>query len=140
MITNQKRIILAEDNPTAARLIEIALKRTGIPHDLEVVTDGDQAIEILSREVPDLLLLDLYMPGKNGFEVLEHMKRQKHLRRAPVVMLSSTDSAADINRAYDLHVNAFVRKHFDFADLSRAVDSIADFWLRTAETASDHRP
>ncbi|MGA3201384.1 MAG: response regulator [Bryobacteraceae bacterium] len=129
------RILLAEDDRTAGRLIEIALKRTGIPHHLEIVTDGDQAIAVLSKEAPDLLLLDLYMPGKNGFEVLEHIKRRDHLRRIPVVMLSSSDFAEDINRAYDLHVNAYVKKPNDFADLSRALNSTIDFWLRTAETS-----
>ena len=141
MNTNHRRqkpaqILLADDDPTAARLIGIALKRTGVPHELAVVTDGDQAINVLRKDSPDLLLLDLYMPGKNGFEVLEHLKAHKHLRGIPVIMLSSSGSQADINRAYDLHVNAYVLKHTDFAELSRTLDSIVNFWLGTAMTPS----
>jgi len=136
MYTNPVRIILAEDDRTAARLIAIALKRTGIPHHLEVVTDGHQAIAVLSNGVPDLLLLDPFMPGKNGFEVLEYIKGRQRLRQLPVVMLSSSEASADIEKAYDLHVNAYVRKHTDFADLCSTLDSVVHFWLRTALTAS----
>jgi len=131
-LSTPARIVLAEDDRTAAVLIEIALKRTGIAHTLEVVTDGDQAISVLDRQAPDLLLLDLHMPGKNGFEVLDYVRGREHLRRIPVVMLSASASAADRERAYDLHVNAYVKKHTDFAELSRTLDSIVNFWLRTA--------
>src|ERR1700678_610412 len=116
IVSTPARIVLAEDDRTAAVLIEIALKRTGIAHTLEVVTDGDQAISVVERQAPDLLLLDLYMPGKNGFDVLGYVKGREHLRRIPVVMLSASTSAADIERAYDLHVNAYVKKHTDFTD------------------------
>ena len=139
MITNPSRtraarILLAEDDRTTASLIKIALQRTGLSHDLDTVYDGDSAIAALERPdaVADLLLLDLYMPGKNGFEVLEHIKRREHLRRIPVVMLSSSEQAADINRAYDLHANAYVLKRPDFSELCRSLDGILQFWLRTA--------
>src|SRR5579872_3429498 len=87
------RIVLAEDDRAIARLIQIAMKKTGIPHDLETVHDGDQAIAAVEKDLarlspfgydtPDLLLLDLHMPGKNGFEVLEYVKRHVLLRRIP---------------------------------------------------------
>jgi len=137
MITNVRRagparVILVEDDRTVARLIEIALKRTAIPHDLQVVHDGHQAIAALLTSTPDLCLLDLYMPGKDGFEVLEYVRQEERLRRLPVVMLSSSNSAADINRAYDLHVNAYVVKEIEFSNLCHSLDSVLHFWLRTA--------
>lgn len=143
MITNSRRdrparIVLAEDDRTTASLIKIALQRTGVSHDLHIVHDGDAAIAALERtaapwnEATDLLLLDLHMPGKNGFEVLEHVKRQENLRRIPVVMLSASESPGDVNRAYDLHANAYVLKHSDFSDLCRSLDVILQFWLRIA--------
>ena len=125
-------IILAEDDRTLARLMEIALKRTAIPHELQIVHDGNQAIEALAEKTPDLCLLDLYMPGKDGFEVLEHVRHHERLRRVPVVMLSSSQAAKDVNRAYDLHVNAYVLKQTDFSELCSTLDSILHFWLRTA--------
>jgi two-component system, chemotaxis family, response regulator Rcp1 len=99
-----------------------------------MVHDGDSAIAALERSSPgaDLLLLDLHVSGKNGFEVLDHVKRQEHLRRIPVVMFSASANSDDINRAYDLHVNAYVVKRPEFADLCHSLDGILHFWLRTA--------
>jgi two-component system, chemotaxis family, response regulator Rcp1 len=139
--TRPARIVLAEDNRAIARLIQIALKRTGVPHDLETVHDGHQAIAAVDKssaesDTPDLLLLDLHMPGKDGFDVLEYIKRHALLRRIPVVMFSCTDSPADVARAYDLHVNAFVRKNTDFDDLCQTMNAILHFWLKTVVTPS----
>jgi CheY-like chemotaxis protein len=130
----QPRVLLAEDDRTTASLMKIALQRSSVSHDLQMVHDGDSVIAALERSSPgaDLLLLDLHMPQKNGFEVLQHVKKQEHLRRIPVVMFSSSEASDDINRAYDLHANAYVLKRPDFADLSRSLDAILHFWLRTA--------
>jgi CheY-like chemotaxis protein len=141
MFTNRTRsgpalIILAEDDLSTARLMEIGLKRSGVPHDLKVVHDGQEAIAALETETPDLLLVDIHMPGKNGFDVLEHVKGREHLRRMPVVMFSSSGLDADVDRAYDLHANAYVMKRTDFAELCRTLDSILQFWLRTATPPS----
>jgi CheY-like chemotaxis protein len=129
--------VLAEDDRAFARLIEIALKRTGIPHELEFAHDGHEAIAAIERHVkhvsvPDLLLLDLYMPGKDGFEVLEHIKQHDLLRRTPVVIFSNSDLTADVIRAYDLHANAYVLKTTDFAELCRTMEITLHFWLNTA--------
>ena len=126
--------MLAENDRSLARLMEIALKRTSIPHQLQVVHDGQHAIAALTENPPDLCLLDSSMPGKSGFEVLEYVRQNERLRRTPVVMLSASQSASDINRAYDLHVNAYVVKQTDFSDLCSTLDSILHFWLRTAAT------
>src|SRR5271154_2692423 len=97
--SRQPRVLLAEDDRTTASLIKIALQRSRVSHDLEMVHDGDSAIAALERSSPgaDLLLLDLHMPGKNGFEVLNHVKRQERLRRIPVVMFSASEMPDDIN-------------------------------------------
>ena len=136
--TRPPRIVLAEDDRATACLIEIAMKRTGIRYDLQTVHDGDQAITAIensSPTAPDLLLLDVHMPGRSGFEVLEYVKRHVRLRRMPVVMFSNSDLATDIAKAYDLHANAYVRKNSDFADLCNTMDTILRFWLQTAMTA-----
>ena len=135
MITNPRRagranILLVEDDRPLARLTEVALKRTAIPHDLRIVHDGHQAIAALAETTPDLCLLDLYMPGTDGFHVLEHVRSDERLRRLPVVMLSYSGAPEDVNRAYDLHVNAYVVKQTDFSDLCSTVDSIVNFWLQ----------
>ena len=133
--TRPARIVLAEDDRTTARLIEVALERTRISHELHLVHDGDQAIAALEQAATDLLILDLYMPGKNGFDVLEHVKGTEHLLRVPVVMFSSSESPADVKRAYDLHANAYVFKSANLPDLCRALDSVLHFWLITAVTS-----
>jgi len=102
---------------------------------LEIAFDGAPAIAAVEARAPDLLLLDLNMPGKNGFEVLRHLKSHAELRRIPVVMLSNSEAAADIKQAYDLHVNAYVRKDTDFAEMCRMMDKIVQFWLETAVTS-----
>jgi two-component system, chemotaxis family, response regulator Rcp1 len=136
------RVILAEDDLATARLIKIALEQTGVPHDLEMVRDGKQAIVAVEknhatgRKIPDLLLLDLHMPGKDGFEVLEYVKQHARLRRMPVVIFSNSDKASDVAKAYDLHVNAYVRKGSDFDDLCDRTETILRFWLQTATTQS----
>jgi len=152
MITDCKRnrparIVLAEDDRATACLIEVALRRTGVSHELHTVHDGDGAIAALERtsshwtDATDLLLLDLHMPGKNGFDVLKHVKQKESLRRIPVVMFSSSEMPGDINRAYDLHANAYVLKQTDFSELCRSIDSILQFWLRTAMMpAESHIP
>jgi CheY-like chemotaxis protein len=126
------RIILAEDDRTTARLIEIALQRTGFPHHLDVVQNGDQVITALEKTGADLLILDLHMPAMNGFEVLEHVRHAEPLRRIPVVMFSSSSLPADVNQAYDLHVNAYVIKPCNLPDMCRTMEAILRFWVGTA--------
>jgi CheY-like chemotaxis protein len=128
------RVLLAEDDRTTASLIKIALQRSRVSHDLQIVHDGDFVIAALEGSSPgaDLLLLDLHISGKNGFEVLDHVKRQEHLRRIPVVMFSASESPDEIHRAYDLHANAYVVKRPAFADLCHSLDGVLHFWLRIA--------
>jgi CheY-like chemotaxis protein len=146
MITNQKRgrparIIVAEDDLATARLIEVALRRTGVSYQLDIVHDGDEAIAALERnEGTELLLLDLHMPRKNGFEVLEYVKAHSQLRRIPIVVLSSSESPALVNKAYDLHANAYVLKGPDFHDLCRRIAEILQFWVVTSVSPFERSP
>ena len=130
-----RRIVLAEDDQVTARLMEIALKRTGIPLQIQTVYDGGHAISAVEDCLADLLLLDLHLTGKNGFEVLEHVKRNDALRRMPVLMFSNSDQAADARKAYDLHVNAYIRKSTEFPELCRIMEKTVHFWLQTAVPA-----
>lgn len=124
-------ILLVEDNPGDARLAEEAWKEGGVPGRLHVVADGDEAIRYLRHpgtNRPDLLLLDLNLPRKDGREVLAEIKGDPTLRRIPVVVLTTSQSDPDILRSYDLHANCFVAKPVDLDSFIAVVKSIAEFW------------
>jgi len=133
-------ILLVEDNPGDARLMKEALAEAKIRNRLQVVADGVGALAYLRRQEPfagavrpDLILLDLNLPGKDGREVLAEIKGDKDLRRIPVVILTTSRGEADIARAYDLHANAYVTKPLDIEQFITVVQSIEDFWLTTVK-------
>ena len=110
-------ILLVEDNPGDIRLMKEAFKESGFPNRLNVARDGEQAMAYLRQEGayadslrPTMILLDLNLPRKNGREVLAEIKKDKNLRRIPVVILSTSTNAEDISRAYDLHANCYISK------------------------------
>ncbi len=126
-------ILLVEDNPGDARLAAEAWKEGGIPARLHVVADGVEAIRYLRHTgttKPDLLLLDLNLPRKDGREVLAEIKNDPKLRRIPVVVLTTSQAEPDILRSYDLHANCFIAKPVDLDDFIAVVKSIAEFWGR----------
>jgi len=129
-------ILLVEDNPGDVRLTQEALKESKICNHLSVVTDGVEAVEYLRREGrfaqavrPDLILLDLNLPRKNGREVLAEIKEDQDLRRIPVVILTISQDEEDVFKAYDLHANCYVTKPLDLNRFLKVVQSIEDFWL-----------
>ena len=129
-------ILMVEDNPGDVRLTMEALNGAKIRNHIEVVQDGAQAISFLRHEgkyansiLPDLILLDLNLPKKDGREVLAEIKADEHLRRIPVVILTSSQAEQDIVKAYDLHANAYVSKPVDLEQFIIVVKSIEDFWL-----------
>ncbi|QCC52155.1 response regulator [Halapricum salinum] len=129
-------ILLAEDNPGDVKLTEKALEQGHIINNLHVVTDGVEAMQFLRREGeyadkprPDLVLLDLNMPRKDGKEVLKDVKDDPDLRRIPIVVLTSSEAEEDIVRSYDLHANAYLTKPVDFSGFLDIVEHIEDFWL-----------
>jgi CheY-like chemotaxis protein len=129
-------ILLAEDNPGDAKLTRKALEQGNIINNLHVVTDGVEALQYLRQEGeysdkprPDLMLLDLNMPRKDGREVLEEIKTDAELRRLPVVVMTSSEAEEDIVQSYDLHANAYLTKPIDFDGFLDVVGSIEEFWL-----------
>jgi DNA-binding SARP family transcriptional activator/AmiR/NasT family two-component response regulator len=135
----EMRMLLVEDSPVDARIISDALDVGMVPVRLTVVEDGDAAVSILRRIepyeeaiTPDLVLLDLNLPGRSGQEVLAEIKSDPELRRIPVVVLTASAADADITQSYDLHANSYVTKPVDPADFFEVVQAIETFWPVTA--------
>lgn len=112
------------------------MKESPYKHELSIVTDGEQAIQYLKREgrfkeavVPNLILLDLNLPKKDGREVLSEIKSSHMHRVIPVVVFSSSEAEKDILKTYELYANAYVVKPFDFNKFSQVIQSIQRFWL-----------
>ena len=129
-------ILLVEDNPGDVRLTREALREGKVRNNLYVAADGVEALEFLRREGrysdavrPDLILLDLNLPKKDGREVLQDIKADPLLRYIPVVVLTSSQAEQDILRAYDLHANCYVSKPVDLDQFIHVVRSIEDFWF-----------
>ena len=129
-------ILLVEDNEGDARLAIEALKDAKVKNNLSWVKDGVEALQFLRREGehadaphPDVILLDLNLPKKDGREVLAEIKEDDSLRRIPVVILTVSQAEEDIIRTYDLHANCFITKPLDLEQFMRVVRAIEDFWL-----------
>jgi chemotaxis family two-component system response regulator Rcp1 len=132
-------ILLVEDNPADVRLTTEALNATQVRHQLHVARDGVEAMQMLrgaagSRAIrPDLVLLDLNLPRKDGREVLQELKEDDALRHIPVVILTTSQADQDIQQSYRLHANAFVTKPVDLDQFFEVVRSLEHFWLETAK-------
>jgi chemotaxis family two-component system response regulator Rcp1 len=129
-------ILLVEDNPGDVRLTREALKDGKIVNNLHVAEDGVDALAFLRREGkyhnavrPELILLDLNLPKKDGREVLAEIKADKELKRIPVVILTSSAAEQDIVKSYNLHANCYVTKPVDLDQFINVVKSIEHFWL-----------
>jgi CheY-like chemotaxis protein len=129
-------ILLVEDNPGDARLAVEALKDSKIHNNLYHVKDGVEAMDFLRQRgeyagvpVPDLILLDLNLPRKDGREVLEEIKEDDQLKLVPVVVLTTSEAERDLVRSYDLHANAYVVKPLDLDRFIEVVQAIEDFWF-----------
>ena len=129
-------ILLVEDNPGDARLTMEALRDTKVSNNVSVVEDGVEALAFLRRQGahagaprPDIVLLDLNLPKKDGREVLAEIKADEDLKKIPVVILTTSESDEDILKAYSLHANCYVRKPVDLDQFIKVVQSIEDFWF-----------
>ncbi len=136
-------VLLVEDNPADVRLTREVLENGDEDTHLNVVRDGEEAMAYLRRQGeyadsprPQLVLLDLNLPKKDGREVLEELKGDSELRRIPVVVLTTSAAEADISRSYELHANCFITKPLDLDDFFSVVRSIKDFWLASARLPS----
>ena len=142
--TTPVEILLVEDNPGDVRLTQEALKESKVTNNLSVAEDGVEALAFLKREGkyadaprPDLLLLDLNLPKKDGRELLEEIKADDNLKRIPVVVLTTSKAEEDILRMYDQHANCYITKPIDFDQFIEVVKSIEDFWLTIVKLPSD---
>jgi CheY-like chemotaxis protein len=129
-------ILLVEDDPGDTLITREALDQSKVTNNLSVVTNGEEAIAFLRRTGefadavrPDLVLLDLNLPRRDGREVLEEVKEDPDLRRIPVVVLTTSGAEEDIVRSYDLHANAYVTKPVDFERFVDVVRQIDDFYF-----------
>ncbi len=133
-------ILVVEDNAGHARLIAEALRTMRIPNHVSIVRDGVEALDFLqhagsytSAPRPELILLDLSLPRKDGYQVLAEIKSHCSLRRIPVVVLTGSDADQDVVRAYELHANCYITKPLDFANLTAVVQSLEAFWFTVAK-------
>ena len=129
-------ILLVEDNAADVRLTIEALREGKVRNNLSVARDGQEAMEFLTRQGryteaprPDLILLDLNLPRKDGREVLAAIKADESLRRIPVVVLTTSSAEADILQSYTLHANCYITKPVDLEQFVKVVRSIDEFWL-----------
>lgn len=129
-------MLLIEDNPGDARLAIEALKDAKVHNNLHWVQDGVEAMDFLRRKGnysdaprPDVILLDLNLPKKDGREVLADVKADEDLRRIPVVILTISDAEEDVIKTYNLHANCYIRKPIDLDQFVAVVKAIEDFWL-----------
>lgn len=129
-------ILLVEDNPGDIRLTQEVLKEGKIYNHLNVVEDGEKAIAFLTQTepyhqapLPDLILLDLNLPRRNGLEVLSMIKSNERLKHIPVIVFTTSQAEEDVIRAYDLYANCYITKSIDLEQFTRSIKSIEDFWL-----------
>ena len=129
-------ILLVEDNPADVRLTQEALKEGKVYNNLHWAKDGVEALEFLHRQGryadaprPDIILLDLNLPKKDGREVLSEIKRDEELKRIPVVILTTSKAEEDVLKSYNLHANCYVTKPVDLDQFIVVVKSIDMFWL-----------
>jgi len=132
-------VLLVEDNPGDVRLTQEAFKEAKMSIKLDVTMDGAEAIKYLKKEgeyenvtTPDLILLDLNLPKKDGREVLKEVKTDDMLKRIPVVVLTTSNAEQDIMKSYNLHVNCYINKPVDFEKFFDIIQKIEEFWLTTA--------
>ncbi len=140
-------ILLVEDNPADVRLTVEILKETKVRNVLTVASDGNEALELLRRTGrythavrPDLILLDLNLPKKDGKQVLAEIKADPALKRIPVVILTSSKAEEDVVKSYNLYANCYVTKPVDLEQFVKVVKSVEDFWLTIVKLPQGKTP
>ncbi len=134
------RVLLIEDNPGDIRLTQEIFKEGSLKCELEVAQDGYEAMEFLKniseseeKNYPDLILLDLNLPGLNGKEILQKLKNSEDFKRIPVVVLTTSHAPDDINSSYDLHANCYITKPIDVEQFIQVMQNVESFWLKIAK-------
>ncbi|MGD1713646.1 response regulator [Dapis sp. BLCC M172] len=130
-------ILLAEDNPGDVFIIKEALNQNGSPYKLYQVSDGEEIMKFLHKQEnyknsvrPHLILLDLNLPKKHGFDVLKEIKQDKELKTIPIVVLTSSKSEKDIIESYSLHASCYLTKPVDLPEFMAVIQSLKEFWFR----------
>ncbi len=136
-------ILLVEDNEGDVGLVEEVFEEGRINNNLSVAEDGEEAMMFLRKEGqfanatrPDLILLDLNLPGKDGREVLKEVKEDDNLKKIPIVVLTTSKAEEDILKSYDLHANSYITKPVDFDQFINVIKSIESFWLEVVKLPS----
>ncbi|MBC8153136.1 MAG: response regulator [Bacteroidetes bacterium] len=125
-------ILIADDDADDRMFLEEALHKNGYKHTIEFVEDGEELITRLKHPdfpMPNLLMLDLNMPRKNGFQALQEIKDDPRLRRLPVIIMTTSSADEDVARSYDLGVNSFITKPFNFSRLIEMIGALKTYWL-----------
>ncbi|WP_143960959.1 response regulator [Litoribacter populi] len=137
---NAIKILLIEDNEGDILLTLEAFEEGKIFNTIEVIRDGESAIDYLEKRNdhirasrPDLILLDVNLPKKNGHEVLKYVKQTEHLKSIPVIMLTTSSSQSDINSAYSNYANCYITKPVEVEEFIEAVSKIEDFWINIVQ-------
>ena len=132
-------ILMVEDNPTDVLIAKEGLLSAKMLNTLHIAEDGIEAMDFLRQRGrhagaprPDIILLDLNMPRKNGHEVLAEIKADAGLKNIPVVILTTSKSEEDISKAYEQHANCYISKPVDFEEFTKVVRTIQDFWFSVA--------
>lgn len=140
-------ILVVESNPAEARLIAEGFRNAGHTRKIEQLHNGEDALSYLLREpphqessLPDLILLDLSLPRKSGFELLEEIRASDSLKRIPVIILSGSANPTDLQRAYELHANCFIRKPNDLDEFLSMIKMCYQFWGTTVHLPPKTRP
>lgn len=146
-MNKEAKVLLVEDNLADVALIQEALHEIGASVDLSVTEDGAESLDFLYRKGeyaqaprPDIILLDLNLPKKSGYEVLEDVKKHQELRRIPVIILTTSEAETDVARAYAMGANCYITKPPDLDSFFTMVKSIYDFWLNLVELPSNSNP
>lgn len=137
-------ILLVEDNEGDAFLTQIAFEQAKLSNNIQVAKDGEEALKLIKKidqhkdaASPDLILLDINMPKKNGIEVLKELKNSDEYKRIPVIMLTSSTADQDIVESYGHHANGYIVKPVDVSQLQQVVSAIEDFWFSVIILPSD---
>jgi CheY-like chemotaxis protein len=145
MPTKPLKILLVEDNKGDIGLITEFFSDVKDITNLHIAEDGEEAIrflygkdKFLGSKLPDIIILDLNLPKKDGREVLKKIKENKDLKNIPVIILTTSSAEKDIRRVYDLQANAYIVKPIDFDEFMAAIKSIEDFWLKTVALPPKH--
>jgi len=139
-VTDKVNVLVVEDSPGDARLIAEAFKETKIKTSVQVVRDGVDAMRFLRQNGayvdairPDLILLDLNLPRKDGREVLSEIKHDDHLKQIPVLVLTTSNHPQDIKYSYENHANSYIVKPMDMDSFFQVIKNLEEFWFRVAK-------